>query len=158
MVRDEEEPASDSQLAVLRLIMLTPSRYELRLRMWGVKQCPPPPVLLQTPASVLQMLQPPPQPWCPHRPHPCTACRLSLSWQRCVRPAGHPEGTPGAPESQRSSVLPGQAPPIPFAHGLLLQVLASLLDMVYRSDEKEKAVPLISRLLYYVFPYLRNHR
>jgi len=29
--------------------------------------------------------------------------------------------------------------------------------MVYRSDEKEKAVPLISRLLYYVFPYLRNH-
>lgn len=39
-----------------------------------------------------------------------------------------------------------------------LQVLASLLDMVYRSDEKEKAVPLVSRLLYYVFPYLRNHR
>lgn len=38
------------------------------------------------------------------------------------------------------------------------QVLASLLDMVYRSDEKEKAVPLVSRLLYYVFPYLRNHR
>ncbi|EMP27843.1 Protein dopey-2 [Chelonia mydas] len=37
------------------------------------------------------------------------------------------------------------------------EVLASLLDMVYRSDEKEKAVPLISRLLYYVFPYLRNH-
>ncbi|KAG8450171.1 hypothetical protein GDO86_002706 [Hymenochirus boettgeri] len=36
-------------------------------------------------------------------------------------------------------------------------VLATLLDMVYRSDEKEKAVPLISRLLYYVFPYLRNH-
>ncbi|NXY08915.1 DOP2 protein, partial [Pteruthius melanotis] len=39
----------------------------------------------------------------------------------------------------------------------VLQVLASLLDVVYRSDEKEKAVPLISRLLYYVFPYLRNH-
>uniref|UniRef100_A0A8C3L1B6 DOP1 leucine zipper like protein B n=1 Tax=Chrysolophus pictus TaxID=9089 RepID=A0A8C3L1B6_CHRPC len=38
-----------------------------------------------------------------------------------------------------------------------ISVLASLLDMVYRSDEKEKAVPLISRLLYYVFPYLRNH-
>lgn len=30
--------------------------------------------------------------------------------------------------------------------------------MVYRSDEKEKAVPLISRLMYYVFPYLKNHR
>lgn len=38
------------------------------------------------------------------------------------------------------------------------QVLAPLLDMIYRSDEKEKAVPLISRLMYYVFPYLKNHR
>uniref|UniRef100_A0A8B9WH81 DOP1 leucine zipper like protein B n=1 Tax=Bos mutus grunniens TaxID=30521 RepID=A0A8B9WH81_BOSMU len=43
------------------------------------------------------------------------------------------------------------------ALSLLAEVLASLLDMVYRSDEKEKAVPLISRLLHYVFPYLRNH-
>ncbi|KAM6161417.1 protein DOP1B [Erethizon dorsatum] len=43
------------------------------------------------------------------------------------------------------------------ALSLLAEVLASLLDMVYRSDEKDKAVPLISRLLYYVFPYLRNH-
>lgn len=43
------------------------------------------------------------------------------------------------------------------ALSLLAEVLASLLDVVYRSDEKEKAVPLISRLLYYVFPYLRNH-
>ncbi|XP_003800714.1 protein dopey-2 [Otolemur garnettii] len=43
------------------------------------------------------------------------------------------------------------------ALSLLAEALASLLDMVYRSDEKEKAVPLISRLLYYVFPYLRNH-
>lgn len=45
-----------------------------------------------------------------------------------------------------------------FSSISFFQVLASLLDMVYRSDEKEKAVPLISRLLYYVFPYLRNHR
>ncbi|XP_012586331.1 PREDICTED: protein dopey-2 [Condylura cristata] len=44
------------------------------------------------------------------------------------------------------------------ALALLAETLASLLDMVYRSDEKEKAVPLVSRLLYYVFPYLRNHR
>ncbi|XP_028938040.1 protein dopey-2 isoform X2 [Ornithorhynchus anatinus] len=43
------------------------------------------------------------------------------------------------------------------ALSLLAEVLASLLDVVYRSDEKEKALPLISRLLYYVFPYLRNH-
>uniref|UniRef100_A0AAY4BHH0 Dopey N-terminal domain-containing protein n=1 Tax=Denticeps clupeoides TaxID=299321 RepID=A0AAY4BHH0_9TELE len=43
------------------------------------------------------------------------------------------------------------------ALALLAEVLAPLLDMVYRSDEKEKAVPLISRLMYYVFPYLKNH-
>lgn len=41
---------------------------------------------------------------------------------------------------------------------LTVQILAPLLDMVYRSDEKEKAVPLISRIMYYVFPYLKNHR
>ncbi|XP_059824837.1 protein dopey-2 isoform X1 [Hypanus sabinus] len=40
---------------------------------------------------------------------------------------------------------------------LLAELLAHLLDVIYRSDEKEKAVPLISRLLYYVFPYLKNH-
>ncbi|XP_051869745.1 protein dopey-2 isoform X2 [Pristis pectinata] len=40
---------------------------------------------------------------------------------------------------------------------LLAELLAHLLDIIYRSDEKEKAVPLISRLLYYVFPYMRNH-
>uniref|UniRef100_A0A667WW21 DOP1 leucine zipper like protein B n=1 Tax=Myripristis murdjan TaxID=586833 RepID=A0A667WW21_9TELE len=43
------------------------------------------------------------------------------------------------------------------ALALLAEILAPLLDMVYRSDEKEKAVPLISRLMYYVFPYLKNH-
>lgn len=45
-----------------------------------------------------------------------------------------------------------------LTHSIAAQVLAPLLDMVYRSDEKEKAVPLISRLMYYVFPYLKNHR
>lgn len=45
-----------------------------------------------------------------------------------------------------------------LTHFLTVQILAPLLDMVYRSDEKEKAVPLISRLMYYVFPYLKNHR
>ncbi|KFP03043.1 Protein dopey-2 [Calypte anna] len=58
-----------------------------------------------------------------------------------------------------SSMVSASAPSIYSvqALSLLAEVLASLLDMVYRSDEKEKAVPLISRLLYYVFPYLRNH-
>ncbi|NXU91370.1 DOP2 protein, partial [Xiphorhynchus elegans] len=58
-----------------------------------------------------------------------------------------------------SSMVSASAPSIYSvqALSLLAEVLASLLDMVYRSDEKDKAVPLISRLLYYVFPYLRNH-
>lgn len=43
------------------------------------------------------------------------------------------------------------------ALSLLAEVLAPLLDVVYRSDEKDRAVPLVSRLLYFVFPYLRNH-
>ncbi|NXY62016.1 DOP2 protein, partial [Callaeas wilsoni] len=59
-----------------------------------------------------------------------------------------------------SSMVSASAPSIYSvqALSLLAEVLASLLDVVYRSDEKEKAVPLVSRLLYYVFPYLRNHR
>nr|XP_030736717.1 protein dopey-2 isoform X2 [Globicephala melas] len=58
-----------------------------------------------------------------------------------------------------SAMVPASAPSVYSvqALSLLAEVLASLLDMVYRSDEKERAVPLISRLLYYVFPYLRNH-
>ncbi|XP_061483688.1 protein dopey-2 isoform X2 [Rhineura floridana] len=58
-----------------------------------------------------------------------------------------------------SSMISASAPSVYSvqALSLLAEVLASLLDVVYRSDEKEKAVPLISRLLYYVFPYLRNH-
>uniref|UniRef100_A0A8C5IGP6 DOP1 leucine zipper like protein B n=1 Tax=Junco hyemalis TaxID=40217 RepID=A0A8C5IGP6_JUNHY len=55
--------------------------------------------------------------------------------------------------------FPDSAAPSPLLQALCVpvQVLASLLDVVYRSDEKDKAVPLISRLLYFVFPYLRNH-
>ncbi|KAM3678460.1 protein DOP1B [Ammospiza maritima maritima] len=58
-----------------------------------------------------------------------------------------------------SSMVSASAPSIYSvqALSLLAEALASLLDVVYRSDEKDKAVPLISRLLYFVFPYLRNH-
>ncbi|NWU35773.1 DOP2 protein, partial [Hylia prasina] len=58
-----------------------------------------------------------------------------------------------------SSMVSASAPSIYSvqALSLLAEVLASLLDVVFRSDEKEKALPLISRLLYFVFPYLRNH-
>ncbi|XP_078513006.1 protein DOP1B isoform X1 [Lissotriton helveticus] len=65
----------------------------------------------------------------------------------------------GTATAAQSSMVSASAPSMYSvqALSLLAEVLALLLDMVYRSDEKEKAVPLISRLLYYVFPYLRNH-
>ncbi|KAM9851340.1 protein DOP1B [Aulostomus maculatus] len=61
--------------------------------------------------------------------------------------------------AQASAMVSSSAPSVYSvqALALLAEILAPLLDMVYRSDEKEKAVPLISRLLYYVFPYLKNH-
>ncbi|XP_031725287.1 protein dopey-2 isoform X2 [Anarrhichthys ocellatus] len=61
--------------------------------------------------------------------------------------------------AQASTMVSSSAPSIYSVQALVLlaEVLAPLLDMVYRSDEKEKAVPLISRLTYYVFPYLKNH-
>ncbi|KAL0963641.1 hypothetical protein UPYG_G00308960 [Umbra pygmaea] len=61
--------------------------------------------------------------------------------------------------TQSNTMVSSSAPSVfsVQALALLAEVLAPLLDMVYRSDEKEKAVPLISRLMYYVFPYLKNH-
>uniref|UniRef100_A0A3P9J815 DOP1 leucine zipper like protein B n=1 Tax=Oryzias latipes TaxID=8090 RepID=A0A3P9J815_ORYLA len=61
-----------------------------------------------------------------------------------------------APES---TMVSSSAPSVYSVQALILlaEILAPLLDMVYQSDEKEKAVPLISRLMYYVFPYLKNH-
>uniref|UniRef100_A0AAY5JXL7 Dopey N-terminal domain-containing protein n=1 Tax=Esox lucius TaxID=8010 RepID=A0AAY5JXL7_ESOLU len=61
--------------------------------------------------------------------------------------------------AQSNTMVSSSAPSVYSvqALALLAEVLAPLLDMVYRSDEKEKAVPLISRLMYYVFPYLKNH-
>ncbi|XP_030613760.1 protein dopey-2 [Archocentrus centrarchus] len=61
--------------------------------------------------------------------------------------------------AQASTMVSSSAPSVYSVQALVLlaEILAPLLDMVYRSDEKEKAVPLISRLMYYVFPYLKNH-
>lgn len=39
-----------------------------------------------------------------------------------------------------------------------LQFVAPVLDVVYISEEKEKVVPLVTNIMYYVTPYLRNHR
>lgn len=41
---------------------------------------------------------------------------------------------------------------------LLSEVTATLLDVVYRSEEKERVIPLLNNILYNVFPYLKNHR
>uniref|UniRef100_UPI0037E70BC2 protein DOP1B n=1 Tax=Semicossyphus pulcher TaxID=241346 RepID=UPI0037E70BC2 len=61
--------------------------------------------------------------------------------------------------AQASTMVSSSAPSVYSVQALVLlaEVLAPLLDMVYRSDEKERAVPLISRLMYYVFPYMKNH-
>jgi len=40
---------------------------------------------------------------------------------------------------------------------LLAEVTIALLDVVYRSDEKERVIPLLSTILGNVFPYLKNH-
>ena len=39
----------------------------------------------------------------------------------------------------------------------LAEFVAPVLDVVYVSEEKEKVVPLVSNIIYYVTPYLRNH-
>ncbi|KAM7407321.1 hypothetical protein PAMA_003171 [Pampus argenteus] len=61
--------------------------------------------------------------------------------------------------AQASTMVSSSAPSVYSVQALVLlaEILAPLLDMVYRSDEKDKAIPLISRLMYYVFPYLKNH-
>lgn len=40
---------------------------------------------------------------------------------------------------------------------LLAELMASMLDVVYSSEEKEKVVPFLTTLLQNVFPYLRHH-
>lgn len=40
---------------------------------------------------------------------------------------------------------------------VLAEFLAPVLDVVYASEEKEKVVPLLNSIMYYVTPYLRNH-
>lgn len=51
------------------------------------------------------------------------------------------------------------APSVYSVHALTLlaEVLAHLLDMVFHSDEKERVLPLLVNIMYYVVPYLRNH-
>ncbi|BFZ09520.1 hypothetical protein BsWGS_12559 [Bradybaena similaris] len=43
------------------------------------------------------------------------------------------------------------------ALGLLAELTAPLLDVIYNSDEKDKVAPFLTTLLYNVFPYLRHH-
>ncbi|XP_053295219.1 protein dopey-2 [Pleuronectes platessa] len=89
---------------------------------------------------------------------------LSRSLEVKVQPqvcpeADEPDDADAEELAQASTMVSSSAPSIYSvqALALLAEMLASLLDMVYRSDEKEKAVPLISRLMYFVFPYLKNH-
>uniref|UniRef100_A0A3Q4BWF7 DOP1-like C-terminal domain-containing protein n=1 Tax=Mola mola TaxID=94237 RepID=A0A3Q4BWF7_MOLML len=83
------------------------------------------------------------------------------SWlSRSLEVKVQPQVCPEADEPDDASTMVSSSAPSVYsvqALVLLAEILAPLLDMVYRSDEKEKAVPLISRLMYYVFPYLKNH-
>uniref|UniRef100_A0A665U2D3 Uncharacterized protein n=1 Tax=Echeneis naucrates TaxID=173247 RepID=A0A665U2D3_ECHNA len=82
------------------------------------------------------------------------------SWlSRSLEVKVQPQVCPVESMAQASTMVSSSAPSVYSVQALVLlaEILAPLLDMVYRSDEKEKAVPLISRLMYYVFPYLKNH-
>ncbi len=41
---------------------------------------------------------------------------------------------------------------------MLAELSASLLDVIYASDEKDKVLPFLNSVMPNVFPYLRNHR
>ena len=41
---------------------------------------------------------------------------------------------------------------------ILAELIASLLDVIYSSEEKDKVVPFLNSIMPNVFPYLRNHR
>ncbi|CAL1528923.1 unnamed protein product [Lymnaea stagnalis] len=43
------------------------------------------------------------------------------------------------------------------ALGLLAELTAPILDVIYSSEEKDKVAPFLTTLLYNVFPYLRHH-
>ncbi|XP_048456543.1 protein dopey-1 isoform X8 [Rhincodon typus] len=65
------------------------------------------------------------------------------------------EGITLTPVMETSSITPS----VYSVHALTLlaEVLAHLLDMVFHSEEKEKVIPLLVNIMYYVVPYLRNH-
>ena len=43
------------------------------------------------------------------------------------------------------------------ALGVLAELLAPLLDVLYVSEEKERVIPLLVKIMAHVVPYLRNH-
>uniref|UniRef100_A0A8C4ZED7 DOP1 leucine zipper like protein B n=1 Tax=Gadus morhua TaxID=8049 RepID=A0A8C4ZED7_GADMO len=84
---------------------------------------------------------------------------LEVKNQPQICPELEDSAEPDDPDAEASTMVSASAPSVYSvqALALLAEILAPLLDMVYRSDEKEKAVPLITRIMYYVFPYLKNH-
>jgi hypothetical protein len=43
------------------------------------------------------------------------------------------------------------------ALNLLGELAATLLDIIYQSEEKERVLPLLGSVMYNVVPYLRHH-
>ncbi|XP_042147641.1 protein dopey-1 isoform X6 [Ixodes scapularis] len=113
-----------------------------------------------------------------------SACLEQTTWLRrnlAVRPGPQPDilGSDADPEDPTSSTDTrmltngdgSESPPSTSnfatsshaqysvqALSVLAEFLAPVLDVVYVSEEKEKVVPLLSSIMCYVTPYLRNRR
>ena len=67
--------------------------------------------------------------------------------------ASSPDLLSAATNSTKKSMAQYSVP----ALALLGELMASLLDIIYSSEEKEKVVPLLYNVMYNVVPYLKNH-
>ncbi|EEC12059.1 protein dopey-1, putative [Ixodes scapularis] len=98
-----------------------------------------------------------------------SACLEQTTWLRrnlAVRPGPQPDilGSDADPEgiesppSTSNFATSSHAQYSVQALSVLAEFLAPVLDVVYVSEEKEKVVPLLSSIMCYVTPYLRNRR
>ncbi|XP_035686504.1 protein dopey-1-like isoform X1 [Branchiostoma floridae] len=64
---------------------------------------------------------------------------------------------PSSPPPTQPAVLPNSSHYSVHALSLLAELLASLLDVMFGSEEKERALPLLTAIMGNVTPYLRSH-
>ncbi|ELU14591.1 hypothetical protein CAPTEDRAFT_134195 [Capitella teleta] len=73
-----------------------------------------------------------------------------------VKPGAQIDVQPEAEEAQTDHDTEGLQYSVQ-ALVIIAELTATLLDVVYRSEEKDRVVPLLHNLMYNVFPYLKNH-